>query len=467
MIYLILLLGLTLRLINLNQSLWLDEAITVQAIFNNNLIDLITKFSLADFHPPLHYILLWFWGRIFGFSEISLRTPSVIFGVLTILFVYLLAKELFNKKTALIAGLLLSLAPLHIYYSQEARMYSLATFAVTLSFYFLELLLQKRKFASLGYTLSLVLILYCDYLVYLVLPAQLIFILWSRRDFFKQVLLSQVILIIFLIPWLPIFLQQLKNGKEVAILLPAWSEIVGGNSIKNFGLLFTKTILGRISFDNKVIYGLIVAITGLVYSLLAYLSLKKINNQIKLLICWIIVPMILALSLSLSVPVFSYFRMLFILPGFYLFVAVGVAQLPKKYLIPALAFLVLADLLFLGIFYLNPKFQREDWRLAVSSVEKKVSGDEVILFEDNNIPPPFVYYSKNTAQVLPALLKVPAMSVSDIKNLSQINRVFVFEYLVDINDPQKLLQKSLQDSGFKKLDTYNFNGVGFVYVYER
>ena len=70
-----------LRIINLNQSLWLDEAIGALVVKDMNFIDIATKFAVADNHPPLYYLMLSLWTSIFGYSEISLRMPSVFFGV--------------------------------------------------------------------------------------------------------------------------------------------------------------------------------------------------------------------------------------------------------------------------------------------------------------------------------------------------------------------------------------------------
>jgi len=78
MIYIIIAISLVLRLVNLNQSLWLDEA--VQAITAKGPFLGIFEELRGDFHPPLYHILLWGWVRIFGASEVSLRMPSVIFG---------------------------------------------------------------------------------------------------------------------------------------------------------------------------------------------------------------------------------------------------------------------------------------------------------------------------------------------------------------------------------------------------
>src|SRR3989338_7517756 len=136
MIWVILVLGTILRLISLNQSLWLDEAINVMAANSYSFFEMITQYAIADFHPPGWFIILWLWGKLFGYSEIAVRLPSVIFGVLTIYSVYLIGKKIVSQNLGLIAALLFAINPLHIYYSQEARIYAFATLAVSINFFF-------------------------------------------------------------------------------------------------------------------------------------------------------------------------------------------------------------------------------------------------------------------------------------------------------------------------------------------
>ena len=132
----ILILALVLRLISLNQSLWLDEAINALAVKNLSLFDLVTKYTINDFHPPLYHIVLLFWTRVFGFSEVILRLPSVLFTLLSMVVTYFIGRDFFSKKIGLISALLFAVSPLSIYYSQEARMYALAVLFASLSFYF-------------------------------------------------------------------------------------------------------------------------------------------------------------------------------------------------------------------------------------------------------------------------------------------------------------------------------------------
>jgi uncharacterized membrane protein len=170
-IYLILIAAFLLRLLTINQSLWLDEAINVNVATSLNPVDLVTKYSLGDFHPPLYHVILKLWILVFGNSEFSVRMPSVIFGTVTCLAVYALGKKLFDEKTALVAATLMATAPLAIYYSHEARMYMLAAMLVSISLYFFVSVLKRESILNwVGFIVSTALLLYSDYLPYLIIP---------------------------------------------------------------------------------------------------------------------------------------------------------------------------------------------------------------------------------------------------------------------------------------------------------
>src|SRR3989344_7952105 len=97
MIYLIVFLAALIRLVALKQSLWLDEAIGAIAARDYSYTGILTDFIIADNHSPLYYLTLKAWTSIFGYSEIAIRFPSVLFGIGTIWFAYLIAK-LINSK---------------------------------------------------------------------------------------------------------------------------------------------------------------------------------------------------------------------------------------------------------------------------------------------------------------------------------------------------------------------------------
>lgn len=468
----IILVGFFLRVINLDQSLWLDEAISTLAVKENSLNNLVTQFLLGDFHPPFYYIILWLWTRIFGFSEVAVRSPSVIFGILSIFITYFIGKKLFDQKVALIAALLMAVSPLLIYYSQEARMYSLNIFVVLCSMYFFVNLVQekKSKINLIGLVLSNVAVFYADYINYLIFPAQFIYLLMCNRKLVSKYLSLLVFSFVFLIPWLPVFMTQLEVGRETSRVLPQWSNIVGNASIKEVGLLVSKTIIGRISFENNLIYGSIVGIGAIFYGSLIVLSFKKINDNFKLVILWLIIPIILAFVISFYIPIFSYFRMIFVIPAFCLLLARGISFLPKNATIEILIMIVLLNLGFISYFISSPQFHREDWKSASKNIENQLNDNSLVLFENNTIPFVYRYYAHQVGKSQPGLNNIPAKSIDDVIDLSSfhnINKIFVFEYLVDITDKNRLLERQINKVGYRKDFIINFNGVGFINVYIR
>src|SRR3989344_1383984 len=202
MVGLILILALFLRLINLNQSLWLDEAIQFKAISQFSLPDLFRVYLPTDFNPPLSYLINFGFSRIFGYSEVALRMPSVIFGVITVWLVY----KLGGKWPAL----LLATSGLHLYYSQEARAYSLATLAVTASFW----ALKNRRWKV--YVLASLAAVYSHYLTWFIFPAQWF---WVKKKYWRWLILGYL-------PWLPFLGQQLNRG--LAVPGTSWGEVIGG-----------------------------------------------------------------------------------------------------------------------------------------------------------------------------------------------------------------------------------------------
>jgi len=86
------------RLIALNQSLWLDEATTAKVVSQFSFFNIIFKFSPFDFHPPLYYLFMKIWVSLFGLSEVSLRFPSIIFSLLTGLLIYKIGQLIEDKK---------------------------------------------------------------------------------------------------------------------------------------------------------------------------------------------------------------------------------------------------------------------------------------------------------------------------------------------------------------------------------
>jgi uncharacterized membrane protein len=121
----IILAGLGLRLA-VPRGIWLDEAISIHQA-HLSLHDLFENLYYGDRHPPLHHLSLWLTVRTFGDSEFALRLPSLIAGTLVIPAIYELGRELYDRRTGLIAAAFIAVSPLLVWYSQEVRMYAFVT----------------------------------------------------------------------------------------------------------------------------------------------------------------------------------------------------------------------------------------------------------------------------------------------------------------------------------------------------
>lgn len=460
MILLVLVLGLILRLISLNQSLWLDEAINVLAVKNYSLTGIITQYSIGDFHPPIYSVLLWFWTRIFGTSEVAVRIPSVIFGTFTIYLIYLLGKKLHSKNLGLLSALLLAVNPLHIYYSQEARMYALAALAVSLNMLLFINLIREDKSKVIIYVLSNFLILMSDYVACLIFPAQFFFLLISHKiNIFKKWISYLLISLVFVVWWIPIFVKQLSVGAVTSANLPAWKFIVGGFDIKAIPLTLVKFIIGRISLADKFIYYLALSPVCLLF---LFLLLKA--GVRKLLTIWLVVPVALATLISFIVPIYSYFRLLFILPAFIILIALGIIAYQSKIRYVFLGLVLLIQVFSASVYFFNSSYQREDWRGVVDYLRSK-GKESLILFESSGTLPPFDYYARNELNAKGALKDFPAQSETDLIDLAGPKEIFLVDYLVDITDPDRLVRKKLNDLGYTVSGTKDFHGIGFIYYY--
>ncbi len=134
-----LLLALALRVVNIQaRTLWYDEAFAIlfaksgwAAMVNGTLTPV--ESGAADVHPLLYYELLHIWIRIFGSSVAAVRLLSAVLGTLTVLAAYILARDWFGVHGGLAAALITAIAPFHVQYSQETRMYALLALLLILT----------------------------------------------------------------------------------------------------------------------------------------------------------------------------------------------------------------------------------------------------------------------------------------------------------------------------------------------
>lgn len=94
--------------------------------------------SFLDYKAPLQTYLMIPSIAIFGLNEFSTRLPSAVFGILSILSVYLLCQEIFkDKRVKYFAAFFISISPWHLQFSRMALEVNLFSFLFPLGLFFL------------------------------------------------------------------------------------------------------------------------------------------------------------------------------------------------------------------------------------------------------------------------------------------------------------------------------------------
>ncbi|MBI5669040.1 MAG: glycosyltransferase family 39 protein [Chloroflexi bacterium] len=219
MLALILLLALMLRLVNLGtRSLWYDEAFAV--LFSEKGLDAMLAGTLtpvaggaADIHPLLYYSTLNLWMAVFGQSPAAVRLWSVLLGVATVGVMYLLGRDLFGARTGLVAALITAVAPFHVQYSQETRMYALLGLLLLLATWCFvrgnpsPQPPPRIRRGGVGWWLAFgvlaALAMYTQQLAaFYLIALGLVPVLARRRDLLVRVALGTAVAVILYLPWL-------------------------------------------------------------------------------------------------------------------------------------------------------------------------------------------------------------------------------------------------------------------------
>jgi mannosyltransferase len=474
------------------QSLWYDEGFSVY-LARMDLTE-ITARTAADIQPPLYYYLLHGWIGWFGDGEPSSRGLSALFGVLTVPLMYAVGKQLFRSRLAgLLAASMIAIAPLHIWYGQEIRMYTLLTFLCLLSSYFLLLIVrradptiedpkQSRVWVDgllwLGYAATSVAALYTHYFAFFVLAFQGVYVLfvWIVRGFRPMRLLvggvaSGLAILLAYVPWLPPLLSsygtdasylpgQLKVGEvlvDIAVFFAggeAVSESVGAGLALGFSLLFALACLAfafwRVPRNES-----------------HTLDPASSDFPVSFLLLYLFLPPAFILALSYNTPKFNARYVMLSHPALLLLLAGGLAVLWQRRSgmlsnVVREATAGLAVLFVIGAsayadhnIYAAPDFARADFRGAARYLEKHMQSDEAIILCSGHIFPIFDYYAPEADRYL--LPDTPTLDVTrtlDYGIADNLNAwlagrggVWLVLWQDEVVDPVGYLTTMLSDAG--------------------
>jgi len=472
------LLALGLRLYHLNtQSLWYDEGFSVYLAHMSP--GEIVNQTAADIQPPLYYLLLHGWIELFGDDEPVVRSLSLLFGVLTVPLIYGVAWQLFRSRLAgLLAALLLAVSPLHIWYGQETRMYTLLVFLCLLSSYFLLVLASRSQGEKgqgvtavesgpkgsrgdlllwLAYTLTSIAAVYTHYFALFILAFQAIYLLivWWRQDFPARLALgglaSGAAIMLAYLPWLPHMLT--RYGADTSY----WpGQLNLGQVLVDIALSFVggETLPEQPGTLLAFIYGLI--------ALLALFALATRPNrspeedlgksEIPFLLLYLLLPPLLILILSYNTPKFNARYVMISQPALLLLVAGGLDVLWRRAApagqrgwgrgarVAGKVVATLALVFILGVSvcagrnaYGNPSFARTDFKAAIRYLRNHIQDHETVILTSGHMFPVYDYYAQGLARhLLPDSATLDTTQTLDYGIGAELNR-----WLADPANPKE------------------------------
>jgi len=187
--FLILLGAVLIRFVNLTtETLWYDEIFGIQISYYSASFFDILEYSKETYYTPLYYIMLRWWLLVFENNALYARLLSVIFSMSSLALVYYFGKQLLGRRPAIIAMLLMALAPLQVEFAQEARPYAIFSFVALLSmYYFWQFIQDHTKIKNLILLTAINVIgMYMHYDYFILIAAQVgIIILIHTVPYYK------------------------------------------------------------------------------------------------------------------------------------------------------------------------------------------------------------------------------------------------------------------------------------------
>ncbi len=444
------------------QSIWLDEGFSIW----------FAKLSTAELflypeeNPPLYYIILHWWVTIFGFSEVSIRFPSLLCGVISVFMIYKVAGQLFNKEAGIFSALLLGLSKFHIEYSQEARTYSLTVLLTLISmYYFIKLLRKSNQKVAIGYILSSSLLMYSHVYGLFIIIAQHIcfftFQLVSKQSStlkLKSWILLQMALFILFFPRMIIFIDEISKVQEgYYILKPSinklyYAFIKYSGSTRVYLLLILLAMISPLTIKKHVITEPNVTQNNMFHFFNNFrwrISLLT-TDRIIIVSIWLLTPILLPFIISqITSPIYKIRYTIVASLAFYILVARGINNINQKFFKLSIIIIIIA-FSFLSIWRYNTNYQKEPWREVTHYIESNAEDGDILLFNSGIQGLTFNYYSNRADLVKKRFPEQKQFVINEesIKDLLPTIKGYKRVWLVISHsiDDQGLIAKKLADT---------------------
>ena len=357
----------------LTEFLWRDEAFSY-FMARQSIKDILLTTAL-DNNPPLYYILLHYWIKIFGQSAFALRCLSLIFFTLMIYMIFLFVKHITKKNDRQIEIFLILIIfnPFLLYFGFEARMYSLFALLTVSSYYYL---IKQNKLRSI---LINVLGLYTHYFFTLVLLSQLIYSMIFDRQRFKNVLKSVILSFVLALPWFLFIYNRILSNTKTFWAKPTHIE----DLFNSLAILYTGYEAEYYNYYDRYLM-----LLSLVLSVVLLFCLRrvKINKITKMLLVWSFLFYFLFLIISIFKPVFVPRYLIFAACGFNILIIYLLLRMNSKF---SLLFIGLILVLYLHYWRALILYRPKAHEVKTINEIKNIAGKQDLLY----LTDPILYFT--------------------------------------------------------------------------
>jgi mannosyltransferase len=372
-----------------SQSIRLDEA---QSIWTSSKsVKELLQLTANDVHVPLYGLLLHLVMQVFGNDILVARMLSLFFYVLTIPFLYRLARESSDRWVAVLTVTLFSFSPFIVWYSGEARMYTLFSLSVSVNqLFFLRLIRSRGKHGKLGYFIGTLTGLYTHYFFIFVLVSQALYVFFHNLTKENGVGLSKKFKLTWLgisglsfslfVPWVYFMVKSgLGEGMRPLLTTPSSYSIVQ---------TFTNFLFG---FQEEEVQNLFISLWPLSTALLFLIFTEKNKKKTRNIDYFFLVtflPVLLVFVISYIQPIFLSRYLILVTPTLFFLLAWTIGNYQRRVSL-ILAELVIALMVGMTMYqyFSNKTPVKESYRELSSYLSESVEPSDVVA-----ISAPFTIY---------------------------------------------------------------------------
>lgn len=380
--------GLVLRLYNLGfNSIWLDEASTY-GIAKGSFLEIWQVTAGGEFNPPLFH-----WAEhgmlVFGTGEFVLRFIPALLGVLTIPVMYWVASEFLDRNAGIIAAALMTFSPFHIFYSQEARAYTMMLFFVALALlFYLKALKTDSTLTWVVFGVCSALAFWSHFYSFVIIAALIMYTLTVRAGTIAKNVRALLPLafgvIAFIVACFPLMLVTVRLFITRTSSAPTFG-------IQGIGII-GETLRQISGFSDIPFYTLLC-----LFALGCVALLVLDRNKAVFLISILVFSFVISFVLSFKMPMIPRY-MIFLLPVYFVGIAASYRLMYRVIQTPAVVYGLMA----LSILVSTPMLvsyysglSKDDWRGFAGRVGSVTHHGDMVVLVPGYMSQPLNYYYSN------------------------------------------------------------------------